>query len=198
MINLNKNNKNRTLYILNPLGWAFPLLLLLTVCHNKRVIYTPEGYDISKPVETELGTKLREISGIFWVNDTFMLANNDESGKIFRLNPSDKTDFTYPNVEFGEKDDYEDIVKVNESIYLLISTGKLVEVKGYHNNDSVSSSVVATVPGEDNEFETLYLDTTINSLIMLCKKCNKEKDQVRTAYRYDLATKTLLDTPYYK
>jgi hypothetical protein len=198
MINLNKNHKSVTSNIFKLVLSLAIMMLVIASCTNKRVIYTPQGYDITKPDETELGTKLREISGIFWVNDTFMLANNDESGRIFRLNPLDKKDFTYPNVKFGEKDDYEDIVKAGESIYMLISTGKILEITNYGSDDSAIANVVATVPGIDNEFESMYYDSDVNSLVMLCKKCNKEKDKIRTAWRYDLGTKQLIDSPYYK
>jgi hypothetical protein len=126
-----------------------------------------------------------------------MLANNDESGKIFSLNPSNKKDFTYPSIEFGAADDYEDIVKVDSMIYLLVSTGKIIEVKGY-NTDSVQAKVVAELPGKENEFESLYYDKDIHSLIMLCKKCNREKDQFRSAYKFSLDTYILTDTPYYR
>lgn len=198
MINLNKNLKIKALIISKTVPLLLAILLLLAACNNKRVIYTPEGYDITSPDQTDLGNKLREISGIFWVNDTFMLANNDEAGRIFRLNPSDKKDFSYPNIKFAEKDDYEDIVKVGASVFVLVSTGKIIEVRGYNNEDSVTYAVVATVPGEDNEFESLYYDSSANSLIMLCKRCNKEKDKIRTAYQYDLTTRQLADSPYYK
>lgn len=181
----------------NLLPLFFVLYIGVAGCQTKRVKMTPGGYDIFTPDKTDLGSKLREISGIFWVNDTQMLANNDESGKIFSFNPSNKKDFTYPTIEFGGPEDYEDIVKVDSSIFLLISTGKIVEVKGI-NGDSTTVSVVAELPGKDNEFESLYYDKDINSLIMLCKKCNREKDQFRSAYRFNLDTYVLSDTPYYK
>ena len=174
----------------------FAFYLGIAGCQSKKVLLTPEGYDLQHPDKTDLGTKLQEISGIFWVNDSLMLANNDESGKIFNLNPSNKKDFTYPTVEFGEKDDYEDIVKVDSSVYLLISTGKIIEVKA--QGDSAHGTVVAELPGKDNEFESMYYDKDIHSLIMLCKKCNREKDQFRSAYKFDLRTYVLSDTPYYK
>ena len=166
-------------------------------CQSKKVILTPEGYDLQHPDKTDLGTRLREISGIYWISDTLMLANNDEAGKIFSLNPANKRNFTYPDIEFGGRDDYEDIVKVDSAIYVLVSTGKILEVKGL-NSDSAYSQVVAELPGKDNEFEAMYYDKGINSLIMLCKKCNREKDQFRTAYKFDLKTYILSDTPYYK
>src|SRR5258706_9249050 len=175
------------------------LLLLIFIavgCQTKRVIYTPKGYDITKPDETELGNKLREISGIFWVNDSTMLAQNDESGKIFTINLLDKQDFKYPTIEFGEKNDYEDIVKVDSSAFLLVSTGQIIEVPGYARGGDVPGTMVASLEGK-NEFETMYYDKDVNSIIILCKSCHKEKDEVRTAYRFDLATHRLIDTPYF-
>lgn len=165
-------------------------------CKVKRVTYTPKGYDITKPDITELGNKMNEISGIFWVNDNLMLAQNDESGKIFLLNLKDKKDFDYRPFQFGDKNDYEDIVNIGSIVYLLISPGQIVEVPSYAQGD-VQGKIIATLGGSENEFETMYYDKAVNSLVMLCKKCHKEKNQVRTAFRYDLATKTLIDTPYY-
>lgn len=199
MLNLDKISYNRRLKVKT----GFTLILLSVFfwgfygCESERVTYTPAGYDITKPEDAELGNKLREVSGICWINDSLMLANNDESGKIFVINLSDMKDFDYRNVKFGEKNDYEDIVKVDSAIYVLISTGQIVEVTNYKQEDSIQTRTVASLAGK-NEFETMYYDPGVHSLVMLCKSCHKEKDQVRTAFRFDLATMTLIDTPYYK
>ncbi len=87
-------------------------------------------------------------------------------------------------------------MKVEDTIYLLISTGSIVKVTGYRSEDSIQAAVIATVPGR-NEFESMYYDADAHSIVLLCKDCHKEKDQVRTAYRYDLETSRLVDTPYY-
>ncbi len=198
MINLNKNSNNGGAKIKTLLVCFGLIIAALTGCESKRVIYTATGYDITEPVTYNLGTKLNEISGICWLNDSLMLANNDESGKIFAINLANMNDFEYPNVKFGGKDDYEDIAKVDSAIYLLISTGKIVKITDYNNEDSVQSEIVAQLPGKENEFESMYYDKEVNSLIMLCKNCHKEKDKIRTAYRFDLATNTLIDTPHYE
>jgi hypothetical protein len=174
------------------------VFLAVIACEHKKVVYTLEGYDMSNPEKIGLGTKLDEISGINWVNDSTMIANNDENGKIFAINMLDKKNFDYRNIKFGEKGDYEDIVKVGDTIYLLIATGGIMKVTGYKDDSTIQSTVVATVPGKSNEFESMYYDKDVHSLIMLCKTCHKEKDQIRTAFRFDLATNTLIDTPYYK
>jgi uncharacterized protein YjiK len=174
--------------------------LLFAACQQrKKFIYTPQGYNITQPIKTEMGTKLREISGISWVDSNTMLANNDESGKIFTINLNDLKDATYPSNVFGPKADYEDIVKVDSMVYVLISDGQIVAVPGYGRDEGdLTGTVVATLAGKANEFESMYYDKDVHSLVMLCKSCHKEKDQERTAFRFDLVTKTLIDTPYFK
>lgn len=200
MINLNKNTKNVEVKMKTLLLWMLFSFFLLSLagCESKRITYTPTGYNITEPETYELGAKLNEISGICWVNDSVMLANNDESGKIFAINLADMKDFEYRNVKFGSKDDYEDIVKVDSSIYILISTGQIMKITNYKSKDSVQAELVANLEGKENEFESLYYDKSENSLVMLCKNCHKEKDKIRSAYRFDLGTNTLIDTPYYQ
>ena len=176
----------------------FLLFLLCIACNGKKIILTPLGYDFSKPQKVNLGPKLDEISGICWVSDSLMIANNDESGRIFAINLMSPGDGAYNSVKFGEKDDYEDLVKVDSVIYVLQSSGKILKVTGYTDEATISSSVVGTLPGKENEFETLYYDKEVNSLIMLCKDCHKEKNRIRSAYRFDLSTNKFIDTPYYQ
>jgi hypothetical protein len=200
MINLIKNDKNDIGKIKTLPVWMVLLLFIiaLTQCNHKKVIYTPLGYNITQPQTISLGSKLDEISGICWVSDSLMLANNDESGRIFAINLANLKDLEYRNFKFGEKGDYEDIVKVDSAIYLLVATGKIVRVTGFQNEDSVKSEVVAELPGIQNEFESLYYDKEVNSLIMLCKDCHKEKNRIRSAYRFDLSRNELIDSPYYQ
>jgi hypothetical protein len=166
-------------------------------CRTKRIVNTPQGYDITKPEKTELGNKLREISGIAWVNENTMLAENDEAGKIFTINLDDKNNLSYPSIVFGPKDDYEDIVIKDTLAYLLISDGEIAEVSNYSKGGDVQGTVVASLGGDKNELESLYYDKDINSLIMLCKSCHHEKNRIRSAYRFDLAARKLSDTPYF-
>lgn len=173
-------------------------LILLISCDGKRIRYTPRGYNITKPQTMNLGTRLDEISGICWVNDSIILANNDESGRIFAINIKEPSNSDYTNVKFGEKDDYEDIVKVDSAIYLLIATGKIVRVMNYLDEANIQAQTVAELPGIENEFESLYYDKDINSLIMVCKDCHREKNKIRSAYRYDLSSNKLIDSPYYQ
>jgi len=198
MINLNKNEKNVLAKIKTlPVCLLLMAFFVFSTCQQKRIIYTPRGYDITKPQGIELGSKLDEISGICWINDTLILANNDESGRIFAIDPNVTVTNEYRNIKFGQKDDYEDIAKVDSAIYILVATGSIVKISNYQKDDSVQATEVGKLPGE-NEFESLYYDKEVNSLVMLCKNCHKEKDRIRSAYRFDLASNKLIDSPYYQ
>jgi hypothetical protein len=200
MINLNKKGITRQAKFYSMiLVMAAAIVLVVAGClQTKRVIYTPHGYDITQPIRYDLGSKLDEISGICWINDSLIIANNDESGKIFYINPREMGDLEYRNLKFGEKNDYEDIVKVDSAIYILQSTGRILKVTNFTDESSIQSKEVAVLAGLENEFESLYYDKDVNSLVLLCKDCHKEKDKIRSAYRFDLATNTLIDTPYYQ
>ena len=79
-----------------------------------------------------------------------MIANNDESGRIFTINLRDMKDKNYLINQFGPKDDYEDIVKVDSTVYVLISDGRIVEVHGYgHGEGELSSIIVAQLGGKE-------------------------------------------------
>lgn len=200
MINLNKKKIARYSKLFSYAGLFIIMLLMVSAgcLQTKRIIYTPHGYDITQPAKYKLGSKLDEISGICWINDTLMIANNDESGKIFYIKLNKMGELEYQDLKYGEKDDYEDIVKVDSVIYILQSTGKILAVTDFINAESVKVNEVAILPGAENEFESLYYDKEVNSLVMLCKDCHKEKDKIRSAYRYDLTNKMLIDTPYYQ
>ncbi len=142
----------------------------------------------------ELGEHMHEISGMAWIpGKDLMLAENDEKGNIFTIDYKNKND-NVNKVKFGGKGDYEDIVYTDSAIYMLVSTGGVVRVD---TRDSSFTTKEFTLPGEKNEFEALYLDAEKKSLIMLCKECDHEKDEIRAAYRFDLTTNTFDATPAY-
>jgi DNA-binding beta-propeller fold protein YncE len=43
----------------------------------------------------------------------------------------------------------------------------------------------------------MYLDAATHSLILLCKQCDHEKDEIRNSYRFDLRTNTFDPEPLY-
>jgi hypothetical protein len=214
MVNLNKKN----IGCLDIRNWAFMGFIILVFAWINLIACKGKGkshkhtaandtatmtdlpkshYDLSSPQEITLGDKLHEISGVAYISDHIILGENDEQGKIFSIDPLKPDDTNYPSVKFGAKDDYEDIVVIDTTAYLLISDGEIVEVPGFSKAEEVKGTTIAQMGGKHNEFETLYYDKSVNSLIMVCKSCHHEKDEIRTAYRFDLATRKFSDTAYY-
>ncbi len=153
-------------------------------------------YNFSSPDEKmELGKHLHEISGMAYIpGKDQILTENDEKGDIYAIdfkNKNDKVD----KEKFGGKGDYEDIVYTDTAIYILVSTGSVLKVD---TKDSSFNTKEFVLPGEKNEFETLYMDKDRKSLIMLCKECaHEKKTDVRVAYRFDLTTETFDPAPAY-
>ncbi|MCX6317218.1 MAG: SdiA-regulated domain-containing protein [Bacteroidetes bacterium] len=154
------------------------------------------GYNFATPDDKmELGKHLHEISGMAWVpGRDVILGENDEKGDIFTIDFANKNDNAAGKIKFGGKSDYEDIVYTPDAVYMLVSTGEVVQVD---TKDSTFSTQTYSLGIPKNEFETMYLDGDGKSLILLCKDCHHEKDAIRAAYRFDLATKTFSPSPVY-
>lgn len=152
-------------------------------------------YNFSLPDEKmELGKHLHEISGMAYIpGKNLILGENDEKGDIFTFDFKNKNDYIGKE-KFGGKGDYEDIVYTDTAIYMLVSTGTVVQVD---TKDSSFNTKEFVLEGNKNEFETMYLDAAGHSLILLCKQCNHEKDEIRNAYRFDLATHSFDPEPAY-
>lgn len=182
--------QNGDMYISNEgLGGKATLLKFsyIAVSEKSKQEIVKSGYNFSYPDEKmELGKHLTEISGITYVPGTGQfLAENDEKGDIFTIDFAKKNDLA-GKVKFGGKGDYEDIVYTDTAVYMLVSTGMVIRV-------STKDSSFATAEYDlglsgTNEFEAMYLEGDGKSLILLCKDCSKEKNEVRKAYRFHLAT----------
>ena len=177
-------------------------LLLLTVwliaggCKHKAPP-SPENYDLEHPQRNVLGKALNEISGICFAQRNTLLAIADSKDKVFEIHLASHKlkDHTAKVVENDA--DLEDIVQVDSSIYLLESKGVIKELKATAL-DSVGIKTYPLPLEGKNDFETLYYDPTAGGLIMLCKTCAHEKGTgIRTAYRFDLSTKTFDSNPYF-
>lgn len=171
-------------------------LTLLESC-NWQSYESPEGYDFSKPQESELGKVLNEISGITYnPEDSTLLAISDSKKKIFQINYRKQKLKDFSGDVVGPDQDLEEIEKMDSAIYLLGSAGVLYEVPVSKDTGGVRSYSFPSQ--EKNDFESLYYDRSVNGLIMLCKTCASDKGKAqRSAYRFDLATKSFDTTAFY-
>ncbi len=173
------------------------LVVICGSCKNAKE-KSSEDYDLQSPQLVTLGKALNEISGIcFNGKDTTLLAVSDSKEGVFQMNLSTKKLRDYTDKIVGPDSDLEDLVKVDTSLFILLSKGILKEIKEGATDSSGIKTYNVPVEGP-NDFETVYYDASVNGLVVLCKTCAHEKGQgVRTAYRFNLATKTFDSTVFF-
>jgi len=157
---------------------------------------TPKNYVLPRPKKMILDKKLNEISGLFYLrNENAMLTIADDKQKIYRITKDGEVS-DYFEEDIGKVKDFEDVIKVDSSVYVLSSSGTIVEVRPTDSGLKVNNYPFWS--SEKNDFETLYYDSAAKGLIMLCKKCGDETDkEIKAAYRFDLAGKQFETQPYY-
>ncbi|HEY0731278.1 MAG TPA: SdiA-regulated domain-containing protein [Chitinophagaceae bacterium] len=177
-------------------AWCIMVSLLFTGCDMFFTPKTPLGYVLPRPKKTILDKKLNEISGLYYLEETGgILTISDNKQKVYHLTLDGKvTD--YLGADFAEQQDFEDILKVDSSIYVLVSNGTILSV-----NKSDSEIITERHPfwsTQKNDFESMYYDDSAKSIIMICKSCAHEKGKnIRTAYRFDLESMRFDTAVYY-
>ena len=170
---------------------------LLSGC-NQSGFKSPEGYNLNKPEKMQLGKVLNEISGItYYEEGNSLLAISDSKEKIFEIKLKSKKLKDFTGKIIAPDSDLEDLIKVDTMVYLLSSPGILRAVPLKAKDSSLVQTYSLDQPGR-NDFESLYYDPSVNGIILLCKTCADEKgQQIRTAYRFDLASKKFDSTAFY-
>jgi uncharacterized protein YjiK len=130
------------------------------------------------------------------VDDTTILAVSDSKRKVFELDIRMLKLRDYSEKMYTQSD-FEDLVKIDSTVYVLISNGTVISMP-LRVHDS-SSTIAYPFPfSGKNDFETLYYDQALNALIVLCKSCESDKGkQLRSAYRFDLLTKQFDSSSFY-
>lgn len=179
-------------------GCAFMLTTAPGCNGNGKNRASPQDYDLGNPHRTELGKVLNEVSGVCWSDeDSSLMAVADSKEKIYQLNLKTKKLKDYTDKVVESNSDLEDIVKVDNTYFLLKSKGTLVEVPA-GATDTTELKMYEFPLGGTNDFETLYFDPTAEGLVLLCKTCAREKGTgVRTAFRFDLRTRTFDSTSFF-
>lgn len=138
-------------------------------------------YNLNSPKIIELNFELDEISGIaYYPKDTSVFAISDETGTLFKvpLNSPTKT----KSWEFYKKKDFEDLVLIDSTFYVLISNGDIVSID--FKNDSVLTNKFDFPEGskKDNEFESLIV-LKDSALAIICKECKDDKKDKLSRYK---------------
>ncbi len=175
------------------------LLLVSFLSCTPQANHTPGfQYDLQHPVaHYELPHSLREISGITFYSDHKLACVQDEKGKIYIYNL--KKEEVKESVPFGPDHDYEAVALVNDTFYVLHSTGTLFEITHF-DSESQQTKKYDTFLKKENNTEGLCYDSTTHSLLVACKGVShkKAKEDIKEIYMFSLLTDKLDKKPQYK
>lgn len=150
-------------------------------------------YNLSDPKVIDLPQELDEISGIaYYAKDTSVFAIVDEDGTLYKISLRDPKSIR--KWTFDKKRDFEDLVLIDSTFYVLIANGDVATIKfegeKIHTSKVKFSDQIATA----NEFEILYQDNDSLTLNLICKSC--EGEDKKSVGRFALTYKDSL--PRYK
>ena len=170
------------------------LLILNISCQSKRVVVpSPPGYDLQRPNVINLPTDLDAISGISYYNkDQSVFAISDESGYLFKITAT-ADGAAIRKWQFARKADFEDLVLLDSTFYVLRSNGN-IDIVHFEKKDSVVTSEVHFPLNGKYEFETLFYDKDKNKLFLLCKDCEGDSKQTVTSFSFDPLLKSFADS----
>lgn len=130
-------------------------------------------YNLSSPKIIDLDQSLDEISGLaYYPKDTSVFAIIDEAGTLFKISLNNPK--LVKSWDFGKKRDYEDVLLIDSTFYVLVSNGDIVRIK--FEGDVISTYKIdfPHASKKVNEFESLY-KVNDSTLAIICKSCEDDK-----------------------
>ena len=163
----------------------YNFVMTLGSCNSKKrsAYLSPPGYDFNKPYVYKLPEILDEISGVsYYPKDSSVFAIQDEKGWLFKIHLS--SPLHVERWKFSTGGDYEDVALVNGTFYVLKSKGVIEKFK-FISGDSLSLQSFPVPQAAKNEFETLYYDSTLHQIILICKNCEDDNKKQVTSWSFD-------------
>lgn len=182
----------------------FTILFILVLASCNNPIADPNTVKInqdekilksSKNNINELPAELSEISGITFLNDSVLVAIQDEKGMLYYYNLAQ--DRIIKKQSFAGQGDYEDLVKVGNDMYVITSEGIISQIKDFESSDPVLS-LFPTPLSKENDIEGLGYDSKNHRLLIAPKEYGIEGDKTsKQIYGFDLKSMTFQTTPVY-
>lgn len=156
---------------------------------------SPPGYNLNRPVIFKLPPALDEISGIAYVaRDNSVLSIQDERGWLYKIHL--KSDLDLQKWQYFKGADFEDLVLVDSTFFVLESTGNIIQFR-FINPDSVQVKEHDFPVEGKNEFEILYHEKQKNRLVLLCKDCERDNKNSLSAFAFNLDSGAYASAPAY-
>lgn len=152
-------------------------------------------YNLSAPDRVYvLPPALFEISGITEIDASTIACVQDENGIVFfhDINKNQTTRY----IVFGSQGDYEDLARVDNTLYVLRSDEVLAEISNFKSDNFKREAYSTSIPGRN--VEGLCYDKNNSRLLLAAKEISDDKSvdkDKRLIYGFDLVTKKLKKDP---
>ena len=163
-------------------------------------MYVHSGYKLDASDRSfRLPQSLVEISGLSCVNDTHLVAVQDENGILYVINIENGN--IERELKFGKKGDYEGVEYVDGKIYVLKSDGSVFHFKYPEAAiEEIKVKKIETPLSKKNDVEGLGYDPLNHALLFACKadgNLGRDKRKGRSVFTYDLKRKIFKKKPLY-
>ncbi len=162
---------------------------------------TLEQYDFSgkNPKSIILPKKLNEISGLAVTDENRLFTHNDEVGIVYEIDIT--TGKVIDEFQLGKKKlkkDFEGIAAVEDSLFLVTSSGVLYKFPYPVEKQYVKYETFKTLLSSKYNVEGLSYDKVRNALLLACKGyAGKKMKNYKAIYAFDLNTYKLIEQPAY-
>ncbi|HEY4672055.1 MAG TPA: SdiA-regulated domain-containing protein [Gemmatimonadaceae bacterium] len=131
--------------------------------------------------------QLREISGLALTSRGTVLAHDDNSGRIYEIDPKTGVLLKGFSLTGNQKEDFEAIAIAGNDIYLMASDGRLFRFREGADGQQVQFQMFDTKLGKECEFESLAYESDSTRLLMACKRIlDKQSPKELLIYRLPL------------
>ncbi|HEV7387665.1 MAG TPA: SdiA-regulated domain-containing protein [Gemmatimonadaceae bacterium] len=166
-----------------------------------RIAQVDGSSDKTAPVaQWIMPAQLREISGLALTSRGTVLAHDDNSGRIYEIDPRTGVLLKGFSLTGNQKEDFEAITIAGNDIYLMASDGKLFRFREGADGQQVQFQLFDSGLKKDCEFESLVYESDSTRLLMACKRLlDKQAAKELVIYRLPLplnrATITAMRVP---
>jgi len=144
-----------------------------------------------------LPKRLNEISGLAVTGEDRLFSHNDEIGTVYEVDI--ETGKILNQFYLGKnklKKDFEGIAAVNDSLFLVTSSGVLYKFNYPDDERNVEYIKVNTFLSAKYDVEGLCYDKATNSLLLVCKEyAGKNLKEYKAIYSFDLSRYKLEEEP---
>lgn len=142
---------------------------------SKNKFQNSDRYNFAQPKVINLPQVFDEISGIvYYPKDTSIFAIIDEEGLLLKISLT-HPEKGYQKWTFDKKRDYEDVVLVDSTFYVLASDGDIISINFIGDSLVTDHKKFKDFSNASDEFEILYDNKDSGNLVIVCKDCDNEK-----------------------